>query len=206
MRFLKIILKIMSVTVAVAFALAFFVGWIFKDYDSEECRTIYKESYMPKKGLEVRLEEAKSCGHFRVFVPAYLPPTTHIDSAYTWWFMGGLHGEVIYTIDKNKDDKLEIEPVVIVRQNAVSFLGRMFSPQAPIRKGELTNDNKITLSDGSNAWLWHEVVYKHETLTLLLYLKKQGTGILLTALDPYELGSTDTQAREEMKKIAESFK
>lgn len=202
MRFVKITL----ITVTVVLILAFFVGWIFKDYDSEKCRTIYRESSSPKpKSLEVRLQEAKDCSHFRVFVPAYLPPSTHIDSDHTWWFMGGLHGEVIYSIDRNKDDTSLTSPVVIVRQNSISFLGRMFSPQAPIRKGEPTNDNKLILSDGSNAWLWHEVINKYETATLLLYLEKQGTSILLTVLDPYKLGETDTQAREEMKKIAESL-
>ncbi len=193
------------ITIVVVFTLAFFIGWIFKDYDSEECRTIYRES-SKQESLEMRLKEAKGCSHFRVFVPAYLPQDTHIDSNHAWWFIGGLHGEVIYAIIKNKGGGLNADLVVSVRQNSVSFLGKMFSPQAPISKESLTKDNKIELPDGSNAWLWHEVINKYETLTLHLYLEKQGTSILLTNLSPYYLGLTDAQVREEMKKIAGSLR
>lgn len=192
---MKKILRIVLIVGAAILILAFVLGWALQDYDTAECWGIYKETPQ-QKSLETRLLEAKKCSNFSVFLPSHLPGKTYINTGNTWWFPGGLNGEVIFSIlQKMPNGTKEESVVVIVRENTLQFPFRWFSPAASFDK-QLVNSvldtggrsdrihdehdihdaKRVSLSGGRTALIWRELD------SLLLYFELDSTSILLTVL------------------------
>ena len=190
MKFIKILVGI----VIGIFAILFIIGWAFQNYDTEECKAIYREESV-LKSLEVRKDEARKCSNFNVLFPSYLPKATHIATDHSFWSPGGLHGEIIYTIEPDNKNP-QREQGISISENSASFPGRIFPSPIRLTARELKKEaNKIRLSTGETAWFYGGY-------SPALYFRKDSTDVLITVLGG---SSWIPDLEQELTAIAESM-